>query len=118
MAQYAVDAFRFSPSPVRFAPQYYGDTKKYHDMVYVPLYSHRDTDPVTIEKTFTDHNGGRLLPGDRVTVTVRATAREDTMLTYFDDGRGSRKVTKQTDRIHKAVGPVLSGFDWKDLSDV
>ncbi len=118
IADAASKSYRFVASPMKFVPPYYNDTLTYRDMYYVPLYSQKKTDPVTIEKFFTDHNGGRLSPGDRVTVRVRATAHEDVVLTYFDDGRGSRKSTKQTDHIHKTIGPVLSGFDWKDLSDV
>lgn len=51
------DAYRYVASPLRFVPPYYGGDREVRDMYYVPLYSQRSSDPVTITKIFDDHNG-------------------------------------------------------------
>jgi hypothetical protein len=52
------EAYRYIASPMRFIPIYYDDDEMtYRDLYYVPAYSQRDTDPITIEKQYTDHNG-------------------------------------------------------------
>jgi hypothetical protein len=79
------DAYRFIASPMRFVPPY-ETSLTYKDMYYVPLYSQRTTDPIAIHKTYTDHNGGVLLSGDRVTVTVTAKANNATTITFMDYG--------------------------------
>lgn len=52
------EAYRYIASPMRFIPIYYDDDEmSYSDLYYVPAYSQRNTDPITIEKHYVDHDG-------------------------------------------------------------
>lgn len=52
------EAYRYIASPMRFIPIYYdNNAMAYRDLYYVPAYSQRNNDPITIEKKYTDHDG-------------------------------------------------------------
>jgi hypothetical protein len=50
------DQYRYRLSPIQYKPIYEQDILM-RDLYYVPLYSLRETDPVIVEKYYTDQDG-------------------------------------------------------------
>jgi len=69
-----VDRSRYIASPYPEVPSYYDKQTRLDQIYYIPLYALSQEDPLDVFKQYHDLDGGILVPGDdvRVTVTLKA----------------------------------------------
>lgn len=100
------DSLRYLTNPLPYIPVY----ENLEEVDYIPLVYQSSTDPLEITKTYTDTNGGRLVKGDMVTITVRFKARKNVQFTYVEQLLGPWQIPKTENN-------TLSGLDISGLGN-
>jgi hypothetical protein len=74
---------RHTPNPFSVDPAY--ETLPSREIAYISLWYLKETDPVSVYKTYEDLNGGILLEDEQVRITVHIQATANTIVTFADE---------------------------------
>lgn len=74
---------RYTPNPFSIDPQY--ETLPSKEIAYISLWYLKETDPISVYKTYKDINGGILLEDEEVEITVHIKATTNTVMTFADE---------------------------------